>query len=46
MKTAYNNILVGIVDRRKQKKFRKSSNSDNAICYFGQKGLIVYGNIN
>ena len=43
--THFNNILVGIVDRKKQRKARKSSSSTSAVSYFGYNGLIVYGNI-
>ncbi len=38
IKTQYKDIMIGVVDEPKQKNQRKSSNSNNAICYHGLLG--------
>ena len=38
--------MIGITDRTKQRKLRKSSSSKNAVCYYAYNGLIVFGDMN
>ena len=46
IKSVNNCVIVGIVDKEKQKNHRYSWFSGNAICYNGEDGSISYGTKN
>ena len=43
-KSKRNDIVIGVMDRNKQRNQRTSKESGHAVCLSGKKGNVYYGN--